>query len=56
MATRSKPNWKVLDALLPIFEKEGWSHAQIAEDWGHVPGHPGGTSDTGGADERRIKA
>jgi hypothetical protein len=34
MATRSKPNWKVLDRLLPIFEKEGWSHAQIAEDWG----------------------
>jgi hypothetical protein len=33
MATRSKPNWKVLDTLLPIFEKEGWSHAQIAEDW-----------------------
>jgi hypothetical protein len=34
MATRTKPNWKVLDRLLPIFEKEGWSHAQIAEDWG----------------------
>jgi hypothetical protein len=34
MATRSRPNWKVLDRLLPIFEKEGWSHAQIAEDWG----------------------
>jgi hypothetical protein len=34
MATRSKPNWKVLDRLLPIFEKEGWSHAQIADDWG----------------------
>jgi hypothetical protein len=24
----------VLDTLLPIFEKEGWSHAQIVEDWG----------------------
>jgi hypothetical protein len=34
MATRSRLNWKVLDTLLPIFEKEGWSHAQIAEDWG----------------------
>jgi hypothetical protein len=34
MATRTKPNWKVLDRLLPIFEKEGWSHAQIASDWG----------------------
>jgi hypothetical protein len=34
MATRSKPNWKVLDPLLPILEKEGWSHAQIVEDWG----------------------
>ena len=34
MATRSKPNWKLLDRLLPIFEKEGWSHAQIADDWG----------------------
>jgi lambda repressor-like predicted transcriptional regulator len=34
MATRSKPNWKVLDILLPMLEKEGWSHAQIAEDWG----------------------
>jgi hypothetical protein len=33
MASRQKPNWKVLDRLLPIFEKEGWSHAQIAEDW-----------------------
>jgi len=34
MATRFKPNWKLLDRLLPIFEKEGWSHAQIADDWG----------------------
>jgi hypothetical protein len=34
MATRSKPNWKVLDRLLTVLEKEGWSHAQIAEDWG----------------------
>jgi hypothetical protein len=34
MATRSKPNWKVLDPLLLILEKEGWSHAQIADDWG----------------------
>jgi hypothetical protein len=34
MAIRSKPNWKLLDRLLPIFEKEGWSHAQIADDWG----------------------
>jgi hypothetical protein len=34
MATRSKPNWKVLDTLLPVLEQEGWSHAQMAEDWG----------------------
>src|SRR5215211_6398276 len=36
MATRpkSKLDWKRLDRLLPIFEKEGWSHAQIVEDWG----------------------
>jgi hypothetical protein len=34
MATRQKPNWKVLDVLLPMLEKEGWSHAQIAADWG----------------------
>jgi hypothetical protein len=34
MATRSKPNWKVLDRLLTVLEKEGWSHAQIADDWG----------------------
>ena len=34
MATRSKPNWKLLDTLLPVLEKEGWSHAQMAEDWG----------------------
>lgn len=33
MATKSKPNWKVLDRLLPIFEKEGWSHGQITDDW-----------------------
>jgi hypothetical protein len=37
MATRSKPNWKVLDTLLPVLEKEGWSHAMIAEDWGISP-------------------
>src|ERR671918_840494 len=37
MATRSKPNWKVLDSLLPMLEKEGWSHAQIAEDWSISP-------------------
>jgi hypothetical protein len=24
MATRQKPNWKVLDRLLPTLEKEGW--------------------------------
>jgi len=24
----------VLDTLLPVLEKEGWSHAQIADDWG----------------------
>jgi hypothetical protein len=24
----------MLDCLLPILEKEGWSHAQIAADWG----------------------
>jgi hypothetical protein len=34
MATRSKPNWKVLDTLPPIFEKEGWTLAMIASDWG----------------------
>jgi lambda repressor-like predicted transcriptional regulator len=34
MATRQKPNWKVLDVLLPMLEHEGWSHAQIAADWG----------------------
>jgi hypothetical protein len=34
MATRPKPNWKVLDPLLPVLEHEGWSLAQIAEDWG----------------------
>ena len=34
MASRQKLNWKVLDTLLPVLEKEGWSHAQIAEDWG----------------------
>jgi hypothetical protein len=34
MATRSKSNWKLLKALVPILEKEGWSHAQMAEDWG----------------------
>jgi hypothetical protein len=34
MATMTKPNWKVLLALLPILEQEGWSHAQIAQDWG----------------------
>jgi hypothetical protein len=34
MATRTKPNWKVLDLLLPMLEKEGWSHAQITDDWG----------------------
>jgi hypothetical protein len=34
MATRTKPNWKVLDRLWPMLEQEGWSHAQIAEDWG----------------------
>jgi lambda repressor-like predicted transcriptional regulator len=37
MATRIKPNWKVLDSLLPMLEKEGWSHTQIAEDWGISP-------------------
>jgi hypothetical protein len=34
MATRTKPNWKVLDSLLPVLEQEGWSHAQMADDWG----------------------
>jgi hypothetical protein len=34
MAIKSKPNWKVLDCLLTVLEKEGWSHAQIADDWG----------------------
>jgi hypothetical protein len=33
MATRPKLNWKLLDRLLPLFEQEGWSHAQIADDW-----------------------
>jgi hypothetical protein len=31
---RTKPNWKVLDRLLPVLEQEGWSHVQITEDWG----------------------
>jgi hypothetical protein len=34
MATRAKLNWKVLHRLLPMLEQEGWSHAQIAADWG----------------------
>ena len=34
MASRQKPNWKTLDPLLTVLEKEGWNHAQIAEDWG----------------------
>ena len=34
MATRSKLNWKVLDSLLPLLEKEGWSLDMIAQDWG----------------------
>jgi len=34
MATRSKPNWKILDSLLPVLEKEGWTLAMIASDWG----------------------
>ena len=34
MAPRFKPNGKVLETLLPVLEKEGWSYAQIAEDWG----------------------
>jgi hypothetical protein len=34
MASRQNPNWKVLHRLLPILEKEGWSHAQVCEDWG----------------------
>jgi hypothetical protein len=29
-----RPNWKLLDPLVLVLEKEGWSHAQIAEDWG----------------------
>jgi hypothetical protein len=34
MATRSKLNWKVLDPLLLILEKEGWTLDMIASDWG----------------------
>ena len=34
MATRSKPNWKVLDTLLPMLEKDGWTLPMIASDWG----------------------
>jgi hypothetical protein len=34
MASRQKPNWKLLDPLVLVLEKEGWSHSQIAEDWG----------------------
>ena len=34
MATRSKLNWKLLDTLLPVLEKEGWSLDMIAQDWG----------------------
>jgi hypothetical protein len=37
MATRTKLKWKVLDPLLLVLEKEGWSHAMIAEDWGVSP-------------------
>jgi hypothetical protein len=32
MASRQKPNWKVLDPLLTVLEKEGWSHAQVCQD------------------------
>jgi hypothetical protein len=34
MATRPKPNWKVLDPLMPVLEKEGWTLPMIATDWG----------------------
>jgi hypothetical protein len=34
MATSSKLNWKVLDPLLTILEKEGWTIPMIASDWG----------------------
>jgi hypothetical protein len=34
MAARTKPDWKVLDRLLPVLEQEGWSPAQMADDWG----------------------
>jgi hypothetical protein len=34
MAGKSKLNWKVLDPLVLVLEKEGWSLAMIAEDWG----------------------
>jgi hypothetical protein len=34
MAGKSKLNWKVLDPLVLVLEKEGWSLAIIAEDWG----------------------
>ena len=32
--SRSRLNWKLLRVLVPILEKEGWSHAQMASDWG----------------------
>jgi hypothetical protein len=31
---RSRLDWKVLDRLLPFFEKEGWTLPMIASDWG----------------------
>ena len=34
MATRSKPNWKLLDTLVPVLEKDGWTLPMIASDWG----------------------
>ena len=32
--SRSKLDWKLLTALVPILEKEGWTYAQMAQDWG----------------------
>lgn len=29
-----RPNWKALDILLPVLEKEGWTLPMIASDWG----------------------
>jgi hypothetical protein len=34
MVTRARLNWRVLDTLVPVLEKQGWTLAMIASDWG----------------------